>query len=140
MGENKFCNLFSWQSNQLKRVARNSLTAETLALLDGVELALYMNELFKEFYKTGLPVEVHSDNQSLWDAQKLSKYVKEKRLRIDRLISHTTKSVTDLSSIENCSGVYVYINKIHIHYTCSIILIFHIFWRTYRMEFTNVDC
>ena len=103
------------------------MTAETIALLDGVELALYMNELFKEFYKTGLPVEVHSDNQSLWDAQKLSKYVKEKRLRIDRLISHTTKSVTDLSSIENCSGVYVYTNKIHIHYTCSIIFIFHIF-------------
>ena len=76
MGENKFCNLFSWQSNF---VARNSLTAETIALLDGVELALYMNELFKELYKTGLPVEVYSDNQSLWDAQKSSKYVKEQR-------------------------------------------------------------
>ena len=103
------------------------MTAETIALLDGVELALHMNELFKELYKTGLPVGVHSDNQSLWDAQKSSKYVKKKRLRVDRLISHTTKSVTDLSSIENCSGVYVYINKIHIHYTCSIIFIFHIF-------------
>ena len=79
MGENKFCNLLSWQSDQLKRVARNSLTAETIALLDGVELALYMNELFKELYKTGLPVEVYSDNQSFWDAQKSSKYVKEKR-------------------------------------------------------------
>ena len=67
MGENNFCNLLSWQSKQLKHVAQCSLTAETIALLDGVETALYMKELYKELYKTGLPVKVYTDNQPLLD-------------------------------------------------------------------------
>ena len=67
MGENYFCNLLSWQSKQLKRVAQCSLTAETIALLDGVETALYIKELSKEIYKTGLSVKVYTDNQPLLD-------------------------------------------------------------------------
>ena len=67
MGENYFCNLLSWQSKQLKHVAQCSLTAETIALLDGVETALYIKELFKEIYKTGLSVKVYTDNQPLLD-------------------------------------------------------------------------
>ena len=50
-------------------------TAETIALLDGLETALYMKEIFKE-----LAVEVYTNNQSLLDALKQSKYVNEKRL------------------------------------------------------------
>ena len=56
MGENNFCNLLNWQSKQLKRVAQNLLTAETIASLDGVESAFYMKELFKELHKTDLLV------------------------------------------------------------------------------------
>ena len=55
MVENNFCNQLSWQSKQLKRVARSSLIAETIALLDGLEAALYTKELFKELYKRDLP-------------------------------------------------------------------------------------
>ena len=54
MGENNFCNLLSWESKLLKRVARSSLTAETIALLDRVEAAFYMKEHFKELYKREL--------------------------------------------------------------------------------------
>ena len=54
MEEDNFCNLLSWESKQLKRVTRSSLTAETIALLDGVEAALYMKEHFKELYKREL--------------------------------------------------------------------------------------
>ena len=56
MGENNFCDLLSWHSKQLKRAAQGLLTAETIALLNGVESAFYMKELFKELYKTDLPV------------------------------------------------------------------------------------
>ena len=83
MGKNNCCNLLSRQSKQLKLVVLSSLTAETIVLLDGVEAALYRKKLFKELYKTDLPVEVYTDNQSLLDALKLLKYVSEKRLRID---------------------------------------------------------
>ena len=51
MGKNNFCNLFSWQSKQLKRAARSSLTAETIALLDGVEAALNLKELLRSCIK-----------------------------------------------------------------------------------------
>ena len=56
MGENNFCNLLNWQLKQLKHVAQSLLTAETILLLNGLESALYMKELFKELYKTNLPV------------------------------------------------------------------------------------
>ena len=56
MGENNFCNLVNWQLKQLKHVAQSLLTAETILLLNGLESALYMKELFKELYKTNLPV------------------------------------------------------------------------------------
>ena len=39
----------SWQLKQIKQVVRSSLAAETLAMIDGVETALYVNLLLKEF-------------------------------------------------------------------------------------------
>ena len=51
MGKNNFCNLLSWQSKQLKGVAQSSLTAETIALLDGVEAALNLKELLRSCIK-----------------------------------------------------------------------------------------
>ena len=56
MKENNFCNLLGWQSKQLTPVAWSSLKAETIALLDAVEAALYM--------------KVYTENQSLLDALK----------------------------------------------------------------------
>ena len=56
--ENGSCNLLSWQSKKLKRVARSSLTAETLAMLNGVEAALYVRELCKELYGHYSPIDV----------------------------------------------------------------------------------
>ena len=83
IGRKICCNLISWQSKQLRRIAQSSLTAETIALLDGVETALYLKELYKELYAEKVTIEVFIDNQSLLDALKSSKYVNEKRLRID---------------------------------------------------------
>ena len=77
--------LLSWQSKKLKRgrVARSSLTAETLAMLDGVEAVLYVRELYKELYGHYSPIDVYTDNKLLIEALKSSKYVNEKQLRID---------------------------------------------------------
>ena len=51
MGKNDCCNLLRWQLKQLKRVAQSSSTAETIALLDVVEVALYMKELLYKTYR-----------------------------------------------------------------------------------------
>lgn len=39
VGNDNKCNLISWQSKRIKRVAKSSLAAETLALYEGVNSA-----------------------------------------------------------------------------------------------------
>ena len=82
VGEDNTFNLLSWESKQLKRIARSTLTAETISLVDGVESAICIKQLFKEPY-CYIPIDVFTDNRSLVDALKSSKYVGEKILCID---------------------------------------------------------
>ena len=88
IGDGNTCNLISWQSKQIKRVAKSSLTAETLALSEGVNSAHYISTLFAEIVHGNidnhkLPIEAYDDNKSLIDALKSTKFVTDKRLRID---------------------------------------------------------
>ena len=83
VGEDNTFNLLSWQSKQLKRIARSTLTVETISLVDGVESAICIKQLFKELYCYDIPIDVFTDNRSLVVALKSSKYVGEKTLRID---------------------------------------------------------
>ena len=94
------CNLLSWQSKRLKRIPRNSLAAETIAVLEGVDTAIYLTEIFQELTHHRLPVTVFTDNKSLYDAVKSSKYVQNKRLRID--IAAVTESINhyEIKNIE----------------------------------------
>ena len=95
--ENSKFNLISWQSKRIKRVIRSSLAAETLALSDSVDHAIYQSALLKELYpkfKTNdIPIEIVTDNKSLRDAIHSKKFVTEKWLPIDigalkELINH----------------------------------------------------
>ena len=95
--ENSKFNLISWQSKRIKRVIRSSLAAETLALSDSVDHAIYLSVLLKELYpkfKTNdIPIEIVTDNKSLRDAINSKKFVTEKWLPIDigalkELINH----------------------------------------------------
>ena len=46
VGNDGWCDLLSWQSKRLKRIARSSLAAEAIAMLDGLEVQLKVhNEL-----------------------------------------------------------------------------------------------
>ena len=81
------CNLISWQSKRLKRIVRSTLAAETLAMCEGVDAALYVSAVYSDMaYNDSsrkLPLQVLTDNKSLQDALKSSKYVSDRRLRID---------------------------------------------------------
>ena len=79
--------MISWQSKRIKRVAKSSLTAETLASSEGVNSASYISTLFAEIMygntdNSKLPIEAYVDNKSLIDAWKSTKFVTDKRLRI----------------------------------------------------------
>ena len=48
VGDDNTCNLISWQFKRIKRIAKSSLTSETLALSEGVNSAYYISTLFAE--------------------------------------------------------------------------------------------
>ena len=76
------CNLISWQSKKIKRIVRSSLAAETLALSDCIDAAVYISTLYSEitygnFQDGYLPIEVITDNKSLVDSIDSKKPVTE---------------------------------------------------------------
>ena len=89
--EEKRCNLVSWQSKRIKRIVRSSLAAETLALSEGIDAALFISTLYNEIIHgpnnakqyPAIPITAYTDNKSLYDALKSSKFVIDRRLRID---------------------------------------------------------
>ena len=46
--ENGKCNLITWQSKKIKRVVRSSLAAETLAMSDCIDGAVFISSLYSE--------------------------------------------------------------------------------------------
>ena len=77
------CPLF-WQSRKLRRVVKSTLAAETLALVEGAEEAIYIAHIIKEVTKTN-DVQIHCfvDNKSLVDALQSYKQVDGKLSRVD---------------------------------------------------------
>ena len=67
---------------------RSTLAGEALALADGVDSGMFLATLFAEL-TTGkakrelLPISCVTDNHSLYDAVKSTKFVAEKRLRLE---------------------------------------------------------
>ena len=92
------CNLISWQSKRIKRVVRSSLAAETLALSDCIDGAVFISSLYSEIVSGNchdgyLSVEI-TDNKSLVASIESKKAVTEKKLR------------TDISVIKEAIGLY----------------------------------
>ena len=78
----------SWQSKRIKRVVKSTLAAETLAMVDAAEAAIYYRKFMLDIL--GLtdsvkmfPIVCYTDNSSLYDAVHSSTQVQDKRLRIE---------------------------------------------------------
>ena len=62
----------------ISRVVRSSLAAETLALQEGIDEAIYLRHLLSEMMpEQSLPIDVHVDNKGLVDAVRSTKLVSE---------------------------------------------------------------
>ena len=73
-----------WQSRKIRRVVKSTLAAETLALVDCVYAAVYIQHVLTELIKgEKLPINCYVDNKSLLDTLNSNKNVDDKRLRID---------------------------------------------------------
>ena len=84
VGAEGTANLVSWQSRRLRRVARSTIAAETLALGDACESSMLIASQIAEImgFKK-LPITLVTDNESLANATHSTTSVEEKRLRID---------------------------------------------------------
>ena len=82
-GCNRMCSPLNWQSNCIRRIVRSSFAAETLALSDALDDAIYLRKLFSEimFNNTyDIPIKITINNKSLYDALFSKKNVIEKCL------------------------------------------------------------
>ena len=73
----------TWQSRKIRRVVKSTLAAETLALVEGAEVCIYIQRIIAEMMNTELNINCSVDNKSLVDALHSTKSIDDRRLRID---------------------------------------------------------
>ena len=78
--ENKIGTI-AWRSRRLRRVAWSTLAAETLALVEAVDAAIFIKSIVKEITNKDVPITCMVDNKSLEQNLRSLKPVEEKGLR-----------------------------------------------------------
>ena len=85
VGENGNAAPLIWTSHKLKRVVRSPKAAETLALQDAAEYAVFLKSILEEIYglEKKIPIVCITDNESLHSFVHSTTTVDDKRLLID---------------------------------------------------------
>ena len=84
VNENRCVPMF-WQSKALKRVVKSTLSAETMAAMEGGEYCFMLKTMLKEILdeKLDLPIYAFTDSKSLKDSVYSTKTLSDKRLKVD---------------------------------------------------------
>ena len=89
-----------WQTRKLRRVVKSTLSAETMALLEGAEAAVYVaNIIGSIILRPSLKVNCYVDNKSLVDALSSTKRVEDRRLRIDLAVLEDMLAKKEINSV-----------------------------------------
>ena len=88
IGSNGKCCPIAWTSRKIRRVVKSTIAAETLAMVDGLDMTLYLVATLQEVLgypvnSDSIPINCYIDNKSLYENIYSTKLVSEKRLRID---------------------------------------------------------
>ena len=74
----------TWRSRKLRRVCRSTLTAETMSLVETIDVCVWMKHIIDEIDDNKLLTTIiRTDNKDLFDAAHSTKAVEEKRLRVE---------------------------------------------------------
>lgn len=93
----------SWKSVKIRRVVKSTLAAETMALVNAVDDALYLRHLLVEIIgnpNLHVPIDAYVDNRSLVENLRSTKGAQEKVLRIDLAILKDQLSKGDIRSVQ----------------------------------------
>ena len=71
--------VITWSSKRIKRVVKSTLAAETLALIEGIDAGLFLNEVLFFLNSSKIPIYALVDTKQLIDASRSTKSVSEKR-------------------------------------------------------------
>ena len=75
-----------WQSKRIRRSAKSTLAAETIALVEAIDTAIYLKELISEILYSkslNIPINCFTDNLSLFQSANSTTSVSDRRLRIE---------------------------------------------------------
>ncbi len=114
--DNNCISPLEWSSTKIRRVARSTVTAETLAMLDACDAAFFLSKIVLEIFDLSM-IDIHAmtDNKSLFDNIHSSKVTTEKRLIVDlsairemaskkEIIAHKIDSHQNLSNVLTKKG------------------------------------
>ena len=90
-----------WRSRKLRRIVKSTFAAETMALLEGAETAVYLACILKEV--TGckeIPITCLVDNKSLVDALKSTNKIDDNRLRVDLAVLDDMLSRKEICEVQ----------------------------------------
>ena len=75
----------AWRSSRIRRIARSTLAAETLAFADGCDTATFIKHLAVEMGMTrpDIPICGKTDSKSLFDASNTTTLISDRRLRVE---------------------------------------------------------
>ena len=89
-----------WQSKKQDRVADSTLTAETLALLEGAKISIYLAAILKQILRIeNLKIFCFSDNKSLTDSLTSLKQVKDRSLRLETVVLGNMLDREDITQV-----------------------------------------
>lgn len=90
-----------WKSRKIRRIAKSTLAAETMALLEVAESAYYIGKILEDIgIGRKVPVKCFVDNKSLVDALRSMKKVEDKYLRINIACLKEMLERNEISSVE----------------------------------------
>jgi len=107
LGSNNRCCPLTWKSGKARRVVKSTIAAEAMALLDGIDEALYLKKVLFQIMSLSskqLPVIGIVDHKGLWEAVRSTKLVEDRRLRIEIASVKESLQRGEIMEIRLCSS------------------------------------
>ena len=101
------CVPISWTSNKIKRIVDNTLAAECISLVSGLEEAVHVRSLIEEILglkEKSIPVEAITDNRGTFDSVHSTTAVQDKRLRRDISVIKELLNEKEVTKVSWCEG------------------------------------
>ena len=100
--ENNTISPILWSSNRVRRVARSTIAAESLSVLDGCDSAKFIGKLLEEILKKKrVPIIVYTDSNDLFSTSSTTKLVTERGLRVE------ISAIRQMLEREECKLVWI---------------------------------